>query len=281
MKGFLLSIFLVIFAYSSDKETITWLINDVPPFYINNENFKEKGFGDLTQKMIINDLKKYNHEIKTTTLERVMKDFKFGKNVCFSTWIYNSTPEIAITSIPNIYYLPLGVITRKDIKEKLNQDVISLDKLLQNDELFFGKAKSRGYDKEIEKIVEKYKYNKNFIIRTSSNNPTDGIFEMIKRNRVDYTIDYFSTLNYFNRKSKKSNDLVFIPIKENFGNGTLGSIACSNTLWGKKVINDINKSIKRVRSKNEYKEILKEWLVSKDDEENYWIEYKNKIESVK
>lgn len=55
-------------------------------------------------------------------LKRVMKDFSPGKDVCFSTWIYNSISNISYLLIPNIYYSPTGIITRTEIKNQIKKD---------------------------------------------------------------------------------------------------------------------------------------------------------------
>ncbi len=267
---------------ATQKETITWLVNDAPPFYILNGSLKDGGIGDMTQKLIINDLKQYNHEIKKTTLKRAMKDFKYNKKVCFSTWIYNSTPDLVITSNPNIYYPPLGIITTSKNKKLLKEKVLSLDKLLQNKKFVFGKAKGRGYGEPLDSIVNKYKNQKNFKIRNSSTHSTKGIFEMIKRERIDYTIDYYSSLVYSQLgKINRGDKLVFIPILETKNEGVLGSIACSKTPWGEKVISDINISIDKIKYKNQYMQILNEWLVPIDDKGAYWEKYERKIKNFK
>jgi len=281
LKSILSLIFLINFLYSNQNDKITWLINDAPPFYISEGEFKNMGFGDLFQKMIIEDLSNYNHEIKKSALSRVIKNFQHKKNVCFSTWIYNTTPEYVITSIPNLYYEPLGIITRKENKKFFTQIPISLDDLMANEKFIFIQGMGRGYGLPLDEIVNKYKEKPNFKIRKSSKNITDAIFEMIKRKRVDYTIDYYSSLSYYNARNEKNNQLIFLPVEENYEKGVLGSIACSKSLWGEKVIEDINKSIVKLREKNEYKNTFSKWLVPKENSSNYWNNYKNLIENFK
>ena len=267
------------FLYSSEKETITWLINDAPPFYINDGEYKNQGFGDLSQKIIISDLKKYKHRVIQTTLSRAIKDFQHKKKVCFSTWIFNSTPDFVITSIPNLYYEPLGIISLKENKDKFGQTPIILDNLMSNKEFTFIQGVGRGYGNVLDNVVNKYKEESNFKTRKSSKDTTNAIFEMIKRKRVDYTIDYYSSLSFYNAINKKKKDLIFLPIKENFQRGTIGSIACTKSSWGEKVIEDINDSIKKLRTKKEYKKTFTKWLVPKENSENYWYYYKYIIEN--
>lgn len=278
MKILLLLFFLVSFLFSNQKEIITWLVNDAPPFYINNGELKGSGFGDLIQKQIIKDMNNFEHNIEYTTLKRAMKDFEYKKNVCFSTWIFNSTPDLTITSIPNIYYAPLGVITTKENQEKIGKTIINLKTLLSDTTYKFGIGKGRGYDKPIGTIIEEFKDKPNFIVRDSSNDLTNGLFEMIKRGRIDYTIDYYSSLNYYEIINKNRTNLVFIPIEEVLNKGTLGAIACSKTPWGENVIKQINKSIQKLRTTYSYKTILNEWLVPVDNQQLYWNNYEKYVE---
>lgn len=281
MKVIIFILLVISCLFANSKEKIVWLVNDAPPFYILDGNLKNKGFGDMTQEMIIKNLPQYEHEIKKTNLKRAMKDFEYKKNVCFSTWIYNSTPQLVFTSKPNIYYPPLGIIITEKNMKKLAKDIVSLDELLKNKNFIFGQAKGRGYSKKLDDIIEKYKNQSNFIIRTSSNNATNGIFEMIKRGRIDYTVDYYSSLVYYELNKTHNNKLVFIPILETQNKGVLGSVACSKSQWGEKVISDINQSIDSVKNKSEYIDILNKWLVPASNEKEYWHNYETKVKSIK
>ena len=61
----------------------------------------------------------------------------------------------------------------------------------------------------------------------------------------------------------------------------MGAIACSKTPWGEKTISEINDVLRKLRTNSEYKKILETWLVPKTNSEDYWINYKNKVENVK
>ncbi len=133
--------------YAEPKGVITWAFNDAAPFYIKRGPNKGKGFGDLTQNLIIELMKEYDHEIVEIPIQRVMKLFEMKEKICFSTWIHNSTPELVYTSAPNIYYFPLGIITLKKTRPQFNDNVVSLDKVMQNKKLVFGQPLGRGYGK--------------------------------------------------------------------------------------------------------------------------------------
>lgn len=275
---YLLIYFFITSLLFAKEDTITWLINDAKPYYIDSKELQGKGFGDLTQKAIIENMPNYKHSIKKSPLVRVMKDFEYKKNICFSTWIYDSTPELTYTSLPNIYYMPLGIIVSKKKLSSFAKAPINLQQLIQNKNLIFAQAQGRGYGEPLDSIITPYKNEPNFKTRSSSKNFNFGILEMIERGRVDYTIDYPHTFQYY-KQMKNSDALVFLPIEENFNQGVLGAIACTKNEWGEKVIGDINKAIRQIRSSKLYKDILKQWLIPVSQTQNYWENYSLKVES--
>lgn len=265
--------------YAEPKDIITWAVNDAPPFYIKKGPNKGKGFGDLTQKLIIELMTEYDHKIVPCTLKRVMWDFKEKKEICFSTWIHNSTPELVYTSAPNIYYFPLGIITLKKTRPQFNGNVVSLDKVMQNKKLVFGQPQGRGYGKKLDTIVEKYRGNENFMVRGAADSTT-GIMNMILRGRVDYTFDYPYVMSIFEKEFDKQGQFAFIPIKENQGVGVIGAISCSRSDWGKRVIGDMNKAIIKARTLPRHRKILNEWLIPEGREQEYWALYEEEVLTV-
>lgn len=259
------------------KPEITWAVNDAAPYYIDKGELRGQGFGDLTQQAVMEKMRDYEHRVIRQPLSRVIKAFEHGKEVCFSTWIYASTPEIAITSIPNIYYPPPGIIINKKERERFGQPPVFLKKIMQESRLTFGQAKGRGYGEPLDAIVESHRGEEHFKIRSASEDPTEGVLAMIERGRIDYTIDYPHALAYYEQMIPHQEQLVYLPLQETSESGVEGAIACSRSEWGKRTIRDINQAILKVRSTPAYKKILERWVVPEGDSASYWSEYQAQV----
>lgn len=277
-----------LFAYSisnsncfagEQHKTITWVKNNASPFYIHNKNqYPQGSFGDLTQKLIMDKLTDYKHIEIQMSLSRVNSSWLKGEELCFSTMIHNSTISGEINSIPNILYSPPGVITYPEFRDKISKNNVSLslENLLKNDDLTLGKMAKRSYGETIDKIVANHKDTLNVFVRHGLEE-TQGVLKMLTRRRFNFTIDYIYTLNYFSNFTDTTTDLVFLEIEETAKAGILGAIGCTDSTWGKNVINDINAAIRELRNTPEYRKILQDWMTTPTDEKRYWQEYQDRI----
>jgi len=262
--------------FSAQKGTIIWAKNSAAPFYISKGKNRGTGFSDLTQKMIISQMPKYRHRHINMPIQRVEKSFRQKERLCFSAWIYQSRRDIAYTTIPNIYYSPLGVITLQSKRHYFADKDVSLDSLLQDKRLTFGKAKGRGYGTTLDAVIERYEHNINFRLRVS-NDTTMGILRMIQAQRLDYTLDYPSVLRFYEKDNNIDGLFTFIPVVETANKGTLGAVACTGNEWEKSVIKDINLAILKVRNTPEYRKILNDFLIIPQNKIAYWQAYQEHV----
>lgn len=262
--------------YAEEKETLFWAINDAQPFYIVEGRQKGQGFGDRIQSMIISRMGDYNHVILRRPLKRVLLEMETKEPRCFSTWIYKTRADIAVTSAPYLYYQPHGVVLLKETLVKLgNPRILSLRILLQKTKYVFGKPLGRGYGQLLDSILNKYE--DITTISQGAGKTTEGIFKMLQAGRIDYTIEYPYTLYYYAHKLGMEDSLVFVPLAENQNSRLLGAVACTKTEWGKAVIKDINKAIGQIRELPEYKKILQDWFITQGKENEYWEIYQKEV----
>ncbi|MDM8526526.1 hypothetical protein QUF80_24380, partial [Desulfococcaceae bacterium HSG8] len=163
------------------KEIINWYVNDFPPGYILKEPFREQGFNDIQQKLIIRQMKDYEHITKISSLSRALVDMKAGENVCFVSGIYQLNNEYLISSIP-FYHLPVhSIIISGDNRHLFpSDDKISLKNLLQNKDLVFGMPSGRNYGEYIDPIINEFKGQPNIYIRTGAgSDDNEGLVKML------------------------------------------------------------------------------------------------------
>lgn len=264
---------------ADEKSTMHWSINDAAPFYIFSGKEKGQGLGDLVQKHIIKNLPNYDHLTDQQPLQRVIWDFDKKREKCFSTWIYNTKSDLVYTSIPYVYYPPYGIITQDQFKNIFNMSPLTLDKVLQNSNIIFGRPSGRGYGSKLDETILKYQGKKNIIIR-SAEDSTFGIMSLLIKGRIHFTYDYAFVMEYFNKNLTSENKLTFLPSQEQENRGQLGSIACTKSPWGKKMIDEINNILFRTRNSDSFKAIIKKWLINSANQNTYWSNYRTKVLSI-
>jgi len=249
---------------ADETKTITWARNDAEPFYILEGSQKDKGFGDEIEALVKIELKNYKHKSIELPLKRVLAAYNKGENLCFSTWINNTTKNIVYTSLPYVSYYPLGFIVRKSDLNKYDQN--SIVNNLNNPKHWFGYPAGRGYGNILDKIL-KEKDNKNYINQRFGKDSVGGIINLLIKKRIDYTYEYPFVFHYFQKKKEINSLIQFIPTKRKDDKGNLGSISCTKNLWGKEVVLDINKALNKIVKSEQFKKIINKWIAQ---DSKYW-----------
>ncbi|EKE84263.1 transporter substrate-binding domain-containing protein [Idiomarina xiamenensis] len=262
------SALLVFSPFKADADTlpeheITWAINAAPPFHVLNGRYKNQGICDALIQSVSNHLPNVKQRVVVMPQQRISQLMREQKQLCFPCMIYH--PEAndgAVFSQPTHVYRPHGIITRRDIADKLLSDgrtQLSLAELLATD-LRFGRPQGRKYGR-LQGLIDNYDKQRNSAVLRSGENSTVGILDMIEAGRIDYTIDYMSVKTYY----EKTHDdrLAYIPISELAQQPVIGAIGCSDDEWGRKSVALINGVLADVRRDQLFLQTLNLWFVDK------------------
>ena len=262
------------------EDSITWFILDLPPFFITKGSDKEKGLADQIQKMVSERLDGYRFSNKVANASRIAKELKEDQCVCFAGEFYGNPGFL--TSVPTILLLPHNIIVRKkDLHLYGNENYVSLKRLLQNKNLILGTASDRLYGPELDIVLKKHTKGKN-VYHRSGKDTLDGLLGMLIKGRVDYLIEYPVSIAYAAKRLGVLDKLATITIEENVDAPPIrGAIRCPDTEWGRKIINDINKILLKIRALSEYRKIIKDWAVPPGKEGEYWKIYKEQVLNVR
>jgi len=262
------------------EDSITWFILDLPPFFITKGSDKEKGLADQIQKMVSERLDGYRFSNKVANASRIAKELKEDECVCFAGEFYGNPGFL--TSVPTILLLPHNIIVRKkDLHLYGNGNYVSLKRLLQNKNLILGTASDRLYGPELDIVLKKHTKGKN-VYHRSGKDTLDGLLGMLIKGRVDYLIEYPVSIAYAAKRLGVLDKLATITIEENVDAPPIrGAIRCPDTEWGRKIINDINKILLKIRVLPEYRKIIKDWAVPPGKEGEYWKIYKEQVLNVR
>lgn len=241
---------------------ITWVVSDTPPFHISRGSMANRGICDGLVNHLQSSIKHANFETRLVPQTRIGKMLANGAPICFPCMIHNAQPADRITySEPTMLFPPFVVITTKQKARELNTEKAPIDivELMTNSEWTFGKEAARRYG-SLQAVISSLPAFRNSIISHNSTDTTTAIAELISRGRIDYTIDYPTTLKLFQQRGY--NNLTGIPIKqaEQFIVGAVGCSA-SNPEFSNRAIKLINDALHlNVLNSESYKEHLNFWM---------------------
>lgn len=278
---FVFAVFWLVFSFCpvsayAEPFKITWVVSDTPPFHIEEGKLSNQGICDnLTREIEL-----HNPEVEFETLvapeARISKMLDSGEPVCFPCMIHRDAPTSrSAYSIPTHLYPPFVVIVSKRSLDKFKTlgSPIDINNLLNAPNLILGKEIARKYGSLQQTIVSSNAY-KNAVISHRFDTSTESIAELLRKGRIDYTIDYPTTFNYF--KYKGYTEFVMLPIdkKQSYVKGAIGCSA-SNPDFSNKALTIINKSLTQsVLQSETYQRGLNYWM---EGYPGYWQEYEKQI----
>jgi uncharacterized protein (TIGR02285 family) len=239
--------------HSMAKEEIMWLGPNFPPAFINNGPGVNKGYMDIVERLIWQKNPDYKHSKESATFSRILNNLENRKNVCSAALFKTPEREKFITySKPMYLVLSNGIIFQRSSLTKLRpyileDNVISLEHLLQGDNAILGVSKNRSYGNKLNKIISNAQ-NKGAIYQRAGSNQLEGLLQMLRLNRIDFLIGYFHELQFIARQQNmNSNELMFYPVAELKSPFILGYIGCSKSKLGLEMIAKINSQAAPIR----------------------------------
>lgn len=278
-----------------DKPVINWVKVDFPPGYIIDGKQKGKGYGDLLDQYMIKHLDQYDHEISNQgNWPRAFRSIITGNPMmCMSLSFYVPPEEREsflgkrTISAPNFIFFWHDVVARKD-KQHLFEKEVSFRKLLRNQNLIFGYARTTGpkYNQILAEYIglsetidavdqalslELMEAKSNIHVRTSED-VVGGLLKMLVRGRVDYILEYAFMIEYEAIRLGIRDQLISLPVTETRDDVPWSAYSCSDTPEGREATQAINRVLASARDTKEYKQALT-YLIPKGREKEYWKHY--------
>lgn len=281
MKKYILLIFLFSSLFAKDK--ITWVKWDFPPSFILEGELKGQGWADKQLKILQEHLPQYSHTEVIMNAQRFLKIFKTEQNskniFCANNFI--SHPDLNMDDYLSIATFPYRghlLVTRKE-KAYLfgkKEESLLLKDIIQNRKLNLVIAKNRPYLGAGKVISEYLKENPDdeHINALSTHNISESMFQMVLKNRADYTLEYDFRVKYYSKKFNAENKIVIFPIKEN-AEIMYGYATCIKSPQGKQVIEEVNTIIRSLRSTTQWINLFKEWIPTQKLQNEYTSYYEN------
>lgn len=251
---------------AEDEKSIIWYHANFPPVSMPSGPNAGEGFFDKITKVIIQELPHYSHSFKLGNYKRILQDIKDKQNVCCAA-LYKTEERASYTafSVPAVVVLPNGITIKKEHKDLFSPYINSdnkflLNKALQNPNLILGIAKGRKYSGGIDEILAMHETDKH-IMRRSGNDVFQGLLQMLLTDRgVHYIIGYPVEAKYIAQKLNHKDDILHYALAETSVPYTLGQVGCPDTIWGRKVIQEVDKVLLQHRSSETFLNFYESWL---------------------
>ncbi len=264
------------------KETIVWMIWDLPPNFISQGPLKNKGYEDIRLKMIQDRLPQYKHEKQVMNFNRAVSIFKdkddSQKIYCANDMVSHESLDfddyMSMASFPFKGQFLVTSLDKAHLFTKSGKAVVLTD-ILKDENLRLVLSKNRPYlDAGI--VIKDYLLNnptQNHITEMSTLNTGLSMFNFVLKGRADYTLEYVFRASYYSKLIGKPNQFFAIPIKENDG-VFYGYHSCVKTKKGKKVIQEIDEIIKELKPTDAWIQPFVDWMPTSTIKENYIKYYK-------
>ena len=227
-------------AIAQEKETIVWLTWKQVPNFIFSGKYKGQGTADLFTKTLQLNLPQYNH-VNVISNTRRYQSLILEENVCVAwAWIVPGSKVFRIYSRPVSLAHRAGIQTLKSKQHLFGKpgEVLSLKKLLANPDIKLGYLEEMTYSKKVHKLIEQYRGKDN--IYFSSPSAVEFNLDMLSKNRLDYFFGFPSQASYEADLKGIANQYQFYNLEEMDKYTSMHS-HCSNTPFGKKVMNEVDK----------------------------------------
>lgn len=236
---------------------IQWGITAEAPFHITQGPDQDNGFCDVLVQRLAVYLPDVRQERIIDTHANIRLRMQQQQQVCFPCTLHK--PNLLVTehriySEPTHFYRPHGVITSKANAQNMQSQFgnpVDLKKLLQSN-YTYSLALARRFG-DLQPLLQQYPENNQALPQIKN---SQELFRLINQGALDFTIDFQSALNYYNRSQQ--HQLVFLPIA---GQPELlpGAISCPDSNWGQLAILRINKVIDKLRQDPKLIDSLRFW----------------------
>lgn len=230
---------------------ITWAVPNWPPFFIPAGPLAGQGISDGRQQFIQEKLTDYRHASVDMNFSRFFKQAAKYQNLCMvdllkqhrrEEWVEFSMP-IAVTLPPAL------IISSQHQQQWQIKDQFPLAQLLRqfDKKVIFESDRSYGL---LDNIIQNHLHLPQ--VRKSPIN-TSRLTNMLLNDRVDYMVEYPFAAFAIAKAMGRSKEIQTVTIAEQPRYLT-AHVACTNNLWGQKVIRKINKIIKTHGASHEYRQ---------------------------
>ncbi|RON02017.1 hypothetical protein BK659_25740 [Pseudomonas brassicacearum] len=244
------------------KDTLIWLLRDLPPLTIFDGPQKNQGVIDKFLPLLIASMPEYQHSTLQVNRARGMQMLLEPSFTCDPSLLWS--PERAkriVYSIAAYRVLSNGIVVRRADRGTLAPFIIDnkvdLALLLAHEEKKLGVVAERSYGQVVDRLLQQAPSNS--LSAHYGNDALGSLLQMQRLGRLTALLGYWPEIRYQAQQQGISpGELEFYPIRGTDKYQTT-HIACSDTAQGRQAISHINKTLRELRQ-NRLIEFYAQWL---------------------
>jgi uncharacterized protein (TIGR02285 family) len=229
------------------KETLIWLLRDLPPTMILEGPKKGQGIIDQMLPLLIAGMPQYQHSLMRVNRARGMQMLHEASLTCDPSLVRTKEREQWITfSIPAFRAVSNGLVVRQEDRAVLEPFLVDgevdLAAMLASSRKKVGVVAERSYGQFLDTLLKQAL--PDALTRHYGNDALGSLLQMQRLGRLQVVLGYWPEIRYKANQAQIADDqLEFYPVKGT-GKYLSGHIGCSNTPQGRKAINEINQLLR-------------------------------------
>lgn len=233
--------------WAQPKETLIWLLRDLPPTMILEGPKKGQGIIDHMLPLLIAGMPQYDHTLMRVNRARAMQMLHEESFTCDPALVWTKEREQWITfSIPAFRAVSNGLVVRMQDRSVLEPFLIdgevNLAALLVNGQKKVGVVAERSYGEVLDTLLKQAP--DGALTPHYGNDALSSLLQMQRLGRLQVVLGYWPEIRYQAHQANIADDeLAFYPIKGT-GKYLSGHIGCSSTPQGRQAISEINQLLR-------------------------------------
>ncbi|RMT82817.1 TIGR02285 family protein [Pseudomonas viridiflava] len=236
---------------SQARETLTWLLRDLPPSTLFAGTMQGQGAIDQLMPILTARMPEYDHVLMHVNRARAMQMLNDGAALsCDPTMLWTQErARTIIYSIPIFVLFSSGLIVRKEhlgrFEPFISQGQINLQALMASETVKLGVVAERSYGGLIDKTLDES--DEQTLSLHYGSDAVGSLLQMARAGRLDGLLGFWFEVRYqAMQQGIDPQELVFLPIADN-PLYQLAYIGCSDTPEGKHAMQLINREMRTLR----------------------------------
>lgn len=244
------------------KETLIWLLRDLPPTMILEGPKKGQGIIDELLPLLIAGMPQYEHTLMRVNRARGMQMLHEESFTCDPSLVWTKEREQWITfSIPAFRAVSNGLVVRKEDRRVLDPFLVdgevNLAAMLASGRKKVGVVAERSYGQFLDTQLKQAP--PDALTPHYGNDALGSLLQMQRLGRLQVVLGYWPEIRYQANKENIADDqLAFYPVKGT-GKYLSGHIGCSHSPQGQQAITEINQLL-RTLPRQRLDQLYADWL---------------------
>lgn len=260
----MLALSLVALSWASQaRETLTWLMRDIPPSTIFSGTMRGQGAIDQLMPLLTARMPEYDHVLMRVNRARSLQILNDASSLnCDPTMLWTAErAKTLLFSIPIVAIISSGLIVRKEemstFEPYIADGKIDFAALMASNAIKLGVVAERSYGELIDHTLKRV--NENALIEHYGNDATGSLLQMERLGRLQAFVSFWPEARYQAMQQGISPDeLSFLPVQGNPAYQFI-YISCSHTPEGEQAIAKINQQMRELRESN-LMDFYAQWL---------------------